>query len=139
MIKKAFWAGGFLYNPHTHSVFLHKRDAHTLYNPSKIAFFGGLSEEGESPLQCFQREILEEIGLYIEEADVIPLWSYMNCELDTNRFIFYSLNEAASEAFILGEWAWFEWYSFDKVFEEDLTEKTEKDLKLFLKIQRNML
>jgi len=37
-----FYAGGFLYNPATRSVLLHKRDSKTKVNPNQWAFFGGL-------------------------------------------------------------------------------------------------
>ncbi len=33
-------AVGFLFNPLTREVFLHRRDDKTLYYPNKIAFFG---------------------------------------------------------------------------------------------------
>jgi len=46
-----FYAGAFLYNPKDRTVLLHKRDMLTEANPGLWAFFGGLSEDQETPEQ----------------------------------------------------------------------------------------
>ena len=71
---KKFWAGGFLYNPDNNSVLLHQRDAKTKFNPNAWAFFGGLNEGTETPLQCFIRELSEELGCKLEDK-ILFLWS----------------------------------------------------------------
>ena len=70
---KVFWAGGFFYNPKTNSVFLHRRDGNTKFDPNMVSFFGGSSEKDEKPEDCFKRELFEETGLKIETDEIIPL------------------------------------------------------------------
>lgn len=48
---------------------------------SIFKFPGGGLESGESPLQCLQRELNEEIGLYIDDAELFftpsePVYNY---------------------------------------------------------------
>ncbi len=84
-----FWAGGFLFNPKTNSILLHKRDSKTLFNPNKWAFFGGLSKGQETPEECFVRELKEELNINIKSKDVIPLCDYLNREFNTHRYVFF--------------------------------------------------
>lgn len=127
-----FWAGGFLYNPTTNSVFLHKRDGNTKINPNKWAFFGGLNEGSESAKGCYIRELEEEIGLRVTEENVHLLTEYMNEELKTYRIVFYSLSEADRATFVLGEGAGFDWVCLTDIARFDLTEKTRVDLDYFI-------
>jgi N-acetyltransferase len=127
-----FWAGGFLYNPKTKEVFLHKRDGNTIFNPNALAFFGGLNENNESPKECFKRELFEEIGLDINMEEIIYLDDYLNIELNTYRYVFYVISDVKKEKLILGEGAGFEWFILDKVFSQKITEKTERDLRKFV-------
>ena len=129
----AFYAGGFLYNPETKEVLLHKRDGNTDINPHKWAFFGGLSEGDEAPMQTFIREVREELGLSLSDEDVSPLRDYLNVERGTHRYVFCVISETKKEDMILGEGADFDWIPREKVFEYDLTDMTRDDLKAFLK------
>lgn len=131
-IPSKFWAGGFLYNPKTQEIFLHRRDANTKFNPNKWAFFGGLNEGNETPVECFIRELEEEIGLKVAANQVISLCEYMNYEFNTYRIVFYVTTDVAQEDLILGEGAGFSWVSIKKLPTLDLTSYTEKDLKFFL-------
>lgn len=126
-----FWAGGFLYNPETNEVFLHHRDKKTRYNPDMWAFFGGLNEGDETPVQCFVRELDEEIGLKVPEGEVIHLDNYMNVEFDTYRYVFYVESNVDVSELRLGEGAGFEWVSLVNMKEEKYTEKTLRDLNTF--------
>ena len=78
-----FYAGGFLVNPQTRSVFLHLRDDQTLNHHNQWAFFGGLQEGNETPMECFIRELAEETGLHIQEEDIQPVCNYLNEERGT--------------------------------------------------------
>lgn len=127
-----FWAGGFLFNPVTNSVFLHKRDGNTKINPNKWAFFGGLNEGSESAEGCYIRELEEEIGLRVTEENVHPLIEYMNEELSTYRIVFYSISEKSRDHFVLGEGAGFDWVCLTDIMNYDLTEKTRLDLNYFI-------
>lgn len=84
-----FYAGGFLFNPETRSVFLHLRDDQTPIHPNQWAFFGGLSEGTESPKACFIRELKEEIDIVISEDRVRLLCNYFNKEQGTWRYVFF--------------------------------------------------
>jgi 8-oxo-dGTP pyrophosphatase MutT (NUDIX family) len=131
--KKEFYAGGFLYNPQTRSVLLHKRDSKTRFNPNHWAFFGGLSEGGETPKQAFVREMREELGIEIPEGDIIPLCDYLNEELQTYRYVFFSKSDMDKANMQLSEGEDFDWIPLDEVFMYDLIEKTERDLRMFLR------
>jgi len=98
-----FWAGGFLYNPETNSVFLHKRDGNTKFSPNALAFFGGLNEGNENPKDCFQRELFEETGLKISLEEIVYLDDYLNEELETYRYVFYVISDVGKEELVLGE------------------------------------
>ena len=129
---KTFFAGGFLYNPKTKEVLLHKRDDKTDVNPNMWGFFGGSSENDEIPIQTFIREIREELGIELSEGSIIPLCDYLNVKRDTHRYVFYVLSNKKKEEMVLGEGADFDWIPLANVFSYDLTTKTVDDLRTFL-------
>ncbi len=129
----SFFSGGFLYNPDTQSVLLHKRDTKTTINPGQWAFFGGTSEEGEKPVETFIREMSEELGVTIQSSEVIPLVNYWNPDRQTHRHIFYVVSRIPKNHLTLQEGEAFEWVDLRRVFSYDLTEKTISDLRLFLR------
>lgn len=129
---KKFWAGGFLYNPQNNSVFLHKRDSNTRFNPDSWAFFGGLCENNEKPLDCFIREIREEIGIKLSPNKVITLYDYFNEEFQTHRFVFYAISDKRKSEFVLNEGEDFDWINLNKIDKYNLTEKTSRDLEFFI-------
>ncbi|HAU66459.1 MAG: hypothetical protein UT30_C0005G0020 [Candidatus Uhrbacteria bacterium GW2011_GWF2_39_13] len=110
---KKFWAGGFLYHLKNNCVLLHKRDSNTIFNPNSWAFFGGLNEGEETPVDCFIREINEEIGVKFATQEVITLYDYFNEEFQTHRFVFYALSEKIKFEFVLNEGADFDWVPID--------------------------
>lgn len=132
MRQERFYAGGFLYNPKTRSVLLHKRDSKAKVNPNLWAFFGGLSEGSESPKQTFMREMNEELGIRIPEENIRSLCDYLNEELRTHRYIFFVESDLEKSKMRLMEGEDFDWIPLDNVFGYSLTEKSVKDLKLFL-------
>ena len=111
---------------------MHKRDAKTNVNPNKWAFFGGLNEGEEKPKQTFAREIEEELNIKISEDKIQPLCDYFNEELKTYRYIFFVESDLDKSHMQLGEGEGFDWIPLNNVFEYDLTEKTVRDLELFL-------
>ena len=129
-----FWAGGFLYNRKNGTILLHHRDANTKINPDKWAFFGGLNEGPETFVECFVRELREEIGLSIRPEQVIPLREYLNTDVGTYRVIFYVESGISASELVLGEGAGFEWVSIEKILGYNLTEKTRNDLRYFVKM-----
>ena len=130
---KAFFASGFLYNPKTKEVLLHKRDGNTDVNPNKWGFFGGSSEGNETPTRTFIREMHEELGIKLVESEIIPLCDYENVKRNTHRYVFYVVSDKKKEEMVLGEGADFDWIPLGKVFEYDATRKTFDDLKTFIK------
>jgi 8-oxo-dGTP pyrophosphatase MutT (NUDIX family) len=131
MTTKSF-SGGFLYSPKKNAVLLHLRDGNTKINPNKWAFFGGLSEGEETPKQTFIREIKEELNIAVKEEEIIPLCDYLNEELQTYRNVFYVESDLELNEMSLGEGAGFDWVSVEGLFDKDMTDKTEKDLRYFL-------
>lgn len=130
-----FYAGGFLYNPATKSVLLHKRDDKAKVNPNQWAFFGGLNEKNETPKQTFARELKEELGIVIPGNKIKPLCDYFNEELQTYRYVFFAESNLGKSSMRLNEGEGFDWISLGKVFEYDLTEKTARDIKTFLRLR----
>jgi 8-oxo-dGTP pyrophosphatase MutT (NUDIX family) len=127
-----FWAGGFLYDRSTESVFLHKRDGKTPFNPHKWAFFGGQSEPNESHVECFVRELEEEIGLRVRAIDAMKIREYMNTDANQYRVVFYVESAVRKDQLVLGEGAGFAWIELSRVCELDLAQKTRDDLEFFL-------
>lgn len=129
-----YWAGGFLFNPKDNSVLLHLRDNNTKINPNMWAFFGGLSEGNDkSFIECFVRELHEEIGLLASEEQVIHLCEYTNAGLETYRIVFYVESEITIDKLNLGEGASFKWIPLEDIEDYQLTEKTKNDLAYFKK------
>ena len=85
-VTQKFGVGGFLYNHTTRCVLLHHRDGNTIHNPNRWAFFTGLNEPDETPVNAFIRELREELGVELARKDVIPLCDYFN-EVDAFGFI----------------------------------------------------
>lgn len=127
-----FAVAGFLYNKNNNKVLLHLRDGNTEFNPHKWAFFGGLGEEGERPVEAFMRELQEEVGLSVLEKDVKVLGGYFNSELKTDRYVFFVDSSVEVDQLTLGEGAELAWISLAEVDDYDLTEKTKKDLGYFV-------
>jgi 8-oxo-dGTP pyrophosphatase MutT (NUDIX family) len=130
-IRDKFHACGFLYNPRKAQVLLHKRDGNTQRNPHKWAFFGGLNEEGETYVECFLRELKEEIGLSLEKTDARLLREYANWESAPYRVVFYAESEVSEDQLVLGEGAGFAWVPLASVIDLDLTDATSDDLGFF--------
>ncbi|MFA5131849.1 MAG: NUDIX hydrolase [Candidatus Paceibacterota bacterium] len=127
-----FAVAGFLYNPKNKSVFLHHRDGNTTFNPHKWAFFGGLGEAVETPLQAFVRELEEETNLSIKESEAISLRSYVNTDHQIMRHVFFVVSDIDISLLKLGEGAGFAWVSLSEIDTYDLTKKTREDLEYFL-------
>ncbi len=131
--REKFGVAGFLYNPATRSVLLHHRDGNTTYNPHKWAFFGGLGEGTETPLEGFVRELREETGLHVRPEDVTPLCAYLNEEFGVMRHVFFVRSSVGTSELTLGEGAGFAWVSLSGLDAYDLTAKTVRDLQYFMK------
>ncbi len=126
------YAGGFLYNPESNKVLIHLRDHNTKFAPGMWSFFGGLCEEGETPIQGFVRELKEELDITIPESSVITLRSYLNEKLQTMRHVFYVESTLPKSTMTLGEGADFDWIPIENVFSYDLTDKVREDLTFFV-------
>jgi 8-oxo-dGTP diphosphatase len=129
---EVFWAGGFLYDRDTRSIFLHKRDGNTPASPNKWAFFGGRSEPGETDVDCFVREMQEEIGLRLQPGEVKRLREYMNTDANQYRVVFYVEKAVPVDQLVLGEGEGFAWIKLSDVSGFDLANKTRDDIEYFL-------
>jgi 8-oxo-dGTP pyrophosphatase MutT (NUDIX family) len=126
-------AAGFFFCPPTGRVLLHQRDGKTDINPHKWAFFTGLVEGDESPLQAFIREISEEIGYRVTFQQMHAFDTYLNKERQTIRHVFVA--EVAEEFLprIVHEGAGVGWFTLEAALQLDSTRLTERDLKKFSK------
>lgn len=130
-IPKKFYSGGFLYNPETASVFIMQRDNNTDICPNMWGLFGGLNEEGETPEECFIRELEEESGLKVIKDNIYLLDEYLVKELDTYRYSFFVINNQDKSKFTLGEGQGFDWIPIKEIFDYNLCPRTKRDLKKF--------
>ena len=121
-----------MYNRQRRAVFLHKRDGNTRINPHKWSFFGGQSEPDESYLDCFIRELWEEISLRIDPAEARLLREYTNPEANQYRVVYYVESAVSADRLILGEGAAFAWFPIGEAFELDLSIRTREDLAYFV-------
>jgi len=134
-----FFAGGFFYSEEYDSVLLHLRDGNTKFNPNSWAFFGGLRENNETPIECFRREIKEELGIDIQHEDIYFLYDYLNKEFNTHRYVFFVNKYIPLENFNLMEGKDIKWIKLKDVFKYKLTDKTKKDLEYFIKNKGRIL
>lgn len=88
-MNNTFWAGGFIYNPRTRKVLLHKRDGNTKYNPHKWSFFGGTQEGTETPEQTFVREFKEETEIDVPESSVTLYLTHNEDSLGIAHHVFF--------------------------------------------------
>ncbi len=58
----------FIKSPARDTFFVVKRSAHEIAYPGKWAFPGGKTERGQTILETLKREVLEEVGLEIEDT-----------------------------------------------------------------------
>lgn len=126
-----------MYDRDSQSVFLHKRDGNTRRSPHKWAFFGGQSEAGESHVDCFVRELEEEIGLRVRPTEARKLREYMNVEFNQYRVIFYVETAISRDQLVLGEGAGFSWFKLSEVGKLDLSDRTRDDILYFTLQQRS--
>lgn len=130
--EKQFGSLGFFFDEDRGVVLLHLRDDKTPHHPNKWSFFGGDQEGNETPVECFVREIKEELGIQIPAEEAIPLTNYFNKEFGIQRYVFFVKKFIPKSEIRLTEGKDCDWVPLEKVFEYDLTEKTVNDLKTFL-------
>ncbi|PJE64632.1 MAG: hypothetical protein COU90_02210 [Candidatus Ryanbacteria bacterium CG10_big_fil_rev_8_21_14_0_10_43_42] len=127
-----FPTGGFLYNRQKQEILLHLRDGKTPYNPNKWAFFGGMSKKGETPAECFVREMYEEIGLLFSVENVILFREYYQEDSGWHKYEFFICSDADITTMILGEGAGFKWIPLNEVFAYNLSPRTREGLTYFV-------
>jgi len=132
-VKRPFAANGFLYNPASKEVLLHLRDGNTQWSPHKWSFFGGRAEGDEEPVECFVREIGEELMVTIDPKDAVFLRQHDD-ENDENwrQYSFYIESDMPKSAMTLTEGADFDWIPIKKIFDYDLADEVRTSLELFV-------
>lgn len=128
---KQFYAGGFLYNPRSKKVLLHKRDDATKNNPNSWAFFGGLGKRGETPEESLQREIYEELKLRVPIRIIHSLYDYFNEDYNTHRYVFYISPISLKSKLKLTEGEDYAWIGLSDAFKKNLSKRTRQDLIFF--------
>ena len=86
---------------------------------------------GESYVECFVRELEEEIGLRVRFNEARPLREYMNTLVNQYRVVFYVESAVPVERLVLGEGAGFAWIELSQVEQLDLADRTREDLRYF--------
>lgn len=132
-IPKKYYAGGFLYNPDTKQVLLHKRDDKTIHNPNMWSFFGGgnEAEDNGSPVDTFIREVKEELGIVLSSERVVYPCDYFSEVSKIHRFSFYALDNTSEDKVVLNEGAGFKWMDLEEALKTNIGEKTRQDLLIF--------
>src|SRR5258706_10425936 len=115
-----FYAGGFLYNPISQEILLHKRDGNTLISPNMWAFFGGLSIDKENPIDTFKRELHEELGIILDNNSIKALTNYFNPDIDTHRYVFFAIVYKKNK-FQLREGEAYGWFTLKNAFTLNLS------------------
>jgi 8-oxo-dGTP diphosphatase len=131
ILLNMFYSGGFLLDPATNLILLHKRDGKTPHNPNLWAFFGGNSEKGENPMDTFLRELNEELGVEVEKNKIHTLRDYFNPDFNLQRHVFWAEIDSNQKIVVLNEGADAAWVSLNKAFELPLTKRTRDDLAYF--------
>lgn len=126
----AFYAGGFIYDPSSKEVLLHLRDNKTENNPGVWAFFGGLSKTNERPEETFKREIVEELGIVLNEVKYLR--DYFNPDLNTHRYVFFETANRKPEI-ELSEGDKAQWLTVANALKLSLSKRTREDLIYFKK------
>lgn len=121
-------------------ILLEKRSKNKLYSPNKWGLCAGHVDTGESLKIAAIREIKEEIGLIINEEDLIPFGGVERTTEETNshltHFFYLKCNKEASE-FIIQEEELSEvkWFSIDHIIDLIKTKDTStvfKENRLYL-------
>ena len=93
------------------------RRSATMSLPLKWEFPGGKLEPGESRCECLQRELLEELGLYIEIG--APLTSHTHCYPDLTVTLYPFLCRVASGIIVLHEHSEICWLPPERLLDLD--------------------
>ena len=126
-----FSAGAFLYDPVTHSLLLHLRDAKAPTNPNTWAFFGGRGEPGETDVECCLRELKEEIGLDLQPHELQRLREYVVTERQEYRVVFYAEKSVPLDELVLREGADFAWVPLAEVANLPMNKYHRDDVSYF--------
>ena len=129
-MNNTFWAGGFLYNPRTRKVLLHKRDGNTLNNPNKWAFFGGTQEETESPKETFIREFKEETEIEVPESSVTLFITHSEESLQIPHHVFFAELDIPEEL-TLHEGSSYGWFTSEGCASLDMVDLVRVSIESF--------
>lgn len=130
--SKRFYAGAFFLDRRGQQVLLMHRDEDAPVNPGKWAFFGGGSEEGETPVATCLREVEEETGIALQPDDLTPVRSYFNDSTGYDRHVFCVEQYIEPVRIRLGEGQGFSWFPLAKLARVDLISRGRADLEFYL-------
>jgi hypothetical protein len=122
-VKKPFYASGFLYHEPTGQILLQQFGTG---DDSKLTFFRGSSNNGESPEIVFQRSVEKALGTTIPASSIRPIYDYVH-EKQGEQYVFYvdvpgvTPKEYKSKNKT-------EWYPLSKISKYDMSEQTRHDI-----------
>ena len=101
-------------------------------NPGLWGFFGGSSEEEETPEQSIIRELKEELGISVVQESLQSLRTYFNEKFKRQSYIFVIESELKKSEMVLAEGEDYDWIPLENVLSYDLTENTRKSLEVLI-------
>jgi 8-oxo-dGTP pyrophosphatase MutT (NUDIX family) len=86
-------------------VLQHRDDRPDIVEPGKISFFGGHSDDGETPLACAIREAREELGLVLRSDDLefVRVFPIEEDGVLKGNIHFYLVRNVDPRSLVLGE------------------------------------
>ncbi|MEI8343829.1 MAG: class I tRNA ligase family protein [Candidatus Moraniibacteriota bacterium] len=124
-------SGAFLRGKNGKFIF-HKRDNNTDRYPGMIAPFAGGIEDGESPLICLKREMIEEIGIDISAKHIFSIGKFES-RFESGKYVnLYFIDNIDSKEINVGEGDGFLELSLNEaLMEEKVTDYTKEVIKYF--------
>jgi len=124
-------SGAFLRGKNGKFIF-HKRDNNTDRYPGMIAPFAGGIEDGESPLICLKREMIEEIGIDISAKHIFSIGKFES-RFESGKYVnLYFIDNIDSKEINVGEGDGFLELSLNEALtEEKVTDYTKEVIKYF--------
>ncbi len=123
-------------NKEENKVLIIKRNKNEIAYPSKWAFPGGKMERGEDILTTLKREVLEEVGLIIEDyKEFLKDYTFVRSDDENVIGLAFLAKALSDEVKLSSEFEDYAWVSLDELREYDHIQGMEEEVKLALNIK----
>lgn len=126
MMHKDFYASGFLYHFPTQQILLQQTQVSDSSTTSLWQLFGGRSHPDEEAPQVFQRIIREELGQGLDLTVILPVYQFIDKELDLPHFVFYA--QVEDEIFSSTSGKTLQWFHFKKLHRTPMSKQTKQNI-----------